>query len=102
MSSSFRSDNPITSGSFIHSSSSDHVTFQLLDSNDTSTYVDFGSDVSTFISGSISSKDSASSRGVTLISGDVAVSGSSYFYDDINLNINKSIYFNNPGGTFRS
>jgi len=58
----------------------------------------YGDDVKIYLSGAAGTKDS-STRGVTLNAGDFVVSGSSYFYDDINLKTNKTIYFNNPSGT---
>jgi hypothetical protein len=57
-----------------------------------------GTDTLFSVSGSIGSRGTAI-KGASVFGGDLVVSGASYFYDDMNLTVNKAIYFNNPGGT---
>ena len=112
MASSFRSDDAIISGSLTKLSNGSSylvagegitiITGALGDvtisSDSYNTVGDYGNDVKILLSGAAGTKDT-STRGVTLITGDTAISGSTYFYDDLNLEVNKAIYFNNPGGT---
>ena len=60
-----------------------------------------GSDVGTYISGTVGTKDSTSVRGTTLVTGDMVVSGATHFITGVNVLAEESLYFGGLDSGYR-
>ena len=66
--------------------------------NTINTIPGLGSDVKVLLSGSTGTKDTPT-RGVTLVSGDMVVSGTTYFPSDVVVDANTRVYFDGTGNS---